>query len=214
MPLLNSSALFPVVLPDGKAIENTVYLKNAINHPRMDIGDYSYASNFSIPKDWAAELAPYLFAFSREKLTIGKFVQIAHGVRFITSSANHPMDGLSTYPFRIFKPGTMGDYDRLPVKDTVIGHDVWIGCSAIIMPGVSIGSGAIIAAGAVVTRDVKPYTIVGGNPAMPIRKRFSDPVIADLLDLAWWDWPIDRIEASLKAIETGDLDALKANRPD
>ena len=121
------------------------------------------------------------------------------------------MGGFSTYPFRVFKPETMIDYVDLPFKDTVVGHDVWIGHGATIMPGVTIGSGAIIAAGAVVTKDVAPYAIVGGNPAQVIRRRFSDDVVAALLDIAWWDWPIDRIEAKLHAIETGDLEGLRAD---
>jgi virginiamycin A acetyltransferase len=118
------------------------------------------------------------------------------------------MDGFSTYPFRVFKPETMIDYINLPSRDTIVGHDVWIGHDATVMPGVTIGSGAIIASGAVVTKNVAPYTIVGGNPAQVIRQRFSDEVIADLLDVAWWGWSIDKIEANLAAIEGADIEAL------
>ena len=209
MPLLDKDARHPIRLPDGTEIPTAVYLNQVIDHPRMVIGDYSYASNLTAPKDWAQTLSPYLFAFSREKLTIGRFCQFAHGTTFITSSANHPMAGLSTYPFRIFKPETMAAYLDLPVKDTVVGNDVWTGHGVMVMPGVTIGDGAIVAAGSVVTRDVAPYTIVGGNPAMPIRQRFADEVIAELLRLRWWDWDIDRIEAALPAIEKGDIEALK-----
>ncbi|MDI7860437.1 CatB-related O-acetyltransferase [Rhizobiaceae bacterium n13] len=210
MPLLQANLAHPIVLADGTVIKNTVYLKNVISHPRIEVGDYSYCSNFDCPEDIASALAPYLFPFSRERLVIGRFVQIAHGAVFVTSAANHPMSGFSTYPFRIFRPETVADYGDLPFKDTIVGHDVWIGYKAIILPGVTIGSGAIVAAGAVVTRDVAPYTIVGGNPAVQIRRRFASDVIEALLAIAWWDWPLERIEASLEAIETGDLDALKA----
>lgn len=209
MPLLNVDAVHPITAPNGAVITTAVYLQNVIDHPRIEVGAYSYASNFTSPADWVQTLAPYLFPVSNEKLIIGKFCQFAHGTLFITSSANHPMAGFSTYPFRVFKPETMVDYVNLPFKDTVVGNDVWIGHGAIVMPGVTIGSGAIIAASAVVTRDVPPYAIVGGNPAKVIRQRFSDEVVADLLDIAWWDWPIDRIEARLTAIEIADLAALK-----
>ena len=211
MPLLNIDAVHPITAPNGAVITTAVYLQNVIDHPRIQVGAYSYASNFTSPADWAATLAPYLFPISNEKLVIGKFCQFAHGTLFITSSANHPMGGFSTYPFRVFKPETMIDYVNLPFKDTVVGHDVWIGHGAVIMPGVTIGSGAIIAAGAVVTRDVAPYTIVGGNPAQVIRQRFDQAVVEALLDIAWWDWPIDKIEARLKAIETGNLEELSAD---
>jgi len=210
MPLLNPILAHPIKAPDGTVIRNTVYLRNVIDHPRIEVGDYSYASDFSSPDDWAATLAPHLFAFSREKLVIGRFVQIAHGVRFITSSANHPMDGFTTYPFRVFDLAATGGYVDLPFKDTLIGHDVWLGHGALVMPGVTIGSGAIVAAGAVVTRDVEPYTIVGGNPAAPIRKRFGDDVISALLDIAWWDWDPERIERNIAALESADLVALRS----
>lgn len=210
MPLLNMDAVHPITAPDGTVITNTVYLQNVIDHPRITVGVYSYASNFTPQTNWAQILAPYLFPISKERLVIGKFCQFAHGTTFITSSANHPMGGFSTYPFRVFRPETMIDYINLPSRDTVIGHDVWIGHNATIMPGVTIGSGAIIASGAVVTKDVAPYTIVGGNPAQVIRQRFSDEIVANLLRIAWWDWPIDRIEANLLAIEEADIDALRA----
>jgi virginiamycin A acetyltransferase len=208
MPYLDPSLVHPVTAPDGTAIKNTVQLANVIDHPRIDIGAFSYASDFTCPADWASTLAPYLFPFSPEKLTIGKFVQIAHGVKFITSSANHPLEGFSTYPFRIFNLAETGGYPDLPFRDTVIGHDVWIGYHALIMPGVTIGSGAIIAAGSVVTHDVEPYAIMGGNPARLIRKRFPDETISALLEIAWWDWEIEKIERHTKALEQADLPAL------
>ncbi|CAD7040240.1 acetyltransferase [Pseudorhizobium endolithicum] len=210
MPLLNADAAHPITLADGTIVKGTVHLNQVIDHPRITVGDYSYYSSFDEPVDIPGTIAPYLYPFSREKLVIGPFVQLAHGVKFITSSANHPMQGFSCYPFRIFKPETMADYAELPAKDTVIGPDVWIGYGSLVMPGVTIGAGSIVAAGSVVTRDVAPYSIVGGNPSKPIRRRFSDDVITELLAIAWWNWPIDRIEAALPAIESGDLAALRA----
>ena len=153
-------------------------------------------------------MAPYLGHGVRERLVIGKFVQIARGSYFITSSANHPMTGFTTYPFRIFKPETFG-YKDLPVKDTIVDHDVWIGRNAAIMPGVHIGAGAIVAAASVVARDVPPYAVVGGNPASIIRMRYPSEVIDELLHLAWWDWPIEKIEANLAALSSGDMAALR-----
>jgi acetyltransferase-like isoleucine patch superfamily enzyme len=208
MPLLDANATHPITLPDGTVYRDTVYLKAVVDHPRMEIGDYSYFTHSGKPEDRAQVLAPYLGHACRERLVIGKFVQIARGSYFITSSANHPMAGFTTYPFRIFKPETFG-YKDLPVKDTVVGHDVWIGHGATIMPGVHIGSGAIVAAASVVVRDVPPYAIVGGNPAGIIRMRYSIETINELLDIAWWDWPLDKIEANLGALESGDLEALR-----
>jgi virginiamycin A acetyltransferase len=208
MPLLDANLAFPVTHPDGRVSKTTMYLKNVIDHPRMEIGDYSYFTHYGRLEDTAEILAPYLWPESREKLVIGKFVQIARGAYFMTSSGNHPMGGITTYPFRIFKPETFG-YKDLPVKDTVVEHDVWIGHGAVVMPGVTIGAGAIVAAASVVTRDVPPYAVVGGNPAGIIRMRYPVEVIGEILALAWWDWPIDRIEANLAALESGDLAALK-----
>jgi virginiamycin A acetyltransferase len=208
MSLLDADAIHPITLPDGMVYCDTVYLKNVIDHPRMEIGEFSYYTHSGRPEDTAQILAPYLGRGVRERLIIGKFVQIARGSYFITSSANHPMTGFTTYPFRIFKPETFG-YKDLPVKDTVVGHDVWIGQNAAVMPGVQIGAGAIVAAASVVARHVPPYAVVGGNPATIIRMRYPRKVIDELLDIAWWDWPIDKIEANLNFLSNGNLAALK-----
>lgn len=132
----------PVRLPDGSAHSGTVFLKPAIDHPRWQVGDYSYASAFDPPADWAAHLAPYLFEFSPETLIIGKFCQIADGVRFITASANHRHDGFSSYPFAIFDGPAPGrpSLPAGPFPDTVIGPDVWIGQGARILPGAQLGA--------------------------------------------------------------------------
>lgn len=209
MALLDAKAVYPITLPDGTVFKETVHLNMVIDHPRMEIGDFSYYTHSGKLEDTAAILAPFLGPGVREKLVIGKFAQIARGSYFITSSANHPMTGFTTYPFRIFKPETFG-YKDLPVKDTIVDHDVWIGQNAAIMPGVHIGSGAIIAAASVVTRNVPPYAVVGSNPACIIRMRFTQDVIEELLRLAWWDWPLDKIEANLEALTSGDVSKLGA----
>lgn len=176
------------------------------------IGDYSYYNDFD-PNltDVRQKLMPYMHPLAPEKLVIGKFVQIAHGVQIITASANHQMDGFSTYPFNIFgEPWSSAYKANWPNKgDTVIGDDVWIGHQAIILPAVTIGAGAIIGAGSVVTKDVPPYTIVAGNPAKPIRKRFDEETISILLKLQWWNWPIDVITENIQHIVAADVARLK-----
>lgn len=209
MPFLDPRQPYRITLADGTPYRETVQLAAVIDHPRMEIGDFSYFTHPGEADETAAILAPYLYPFSQERLVIGRFVQIAREAIFITSSANHAMSGVTTYPFRVFSPDTIAGHQDLPFQDTIIGHDIWIGHGATIMPGVTIGSGAIIAARAVVTRDVTPYAIVGGNPATVIRKRFTDEEIADLLALAWWDWPLDRIELALPHLESGDIAALR-----
>ena len=201
----------PVILPDGTVHKGTVFLSAAIDHPNIDAGEYTYASAFNPPDDWAYRLAPYLYPGAPERLSIGKFCQIADGVTIITSSANHRYDGFSSFPFSIFL-----DMDRnrpsMPEAgpDTVIGHDVWLGQGATLMPGAQIGSGCIIGAKAVVSGTVPPYTIMAGNPARAVRQRFDDVTIAALLDIAWWDWPIAHITKHEAAICNADLDALRA----
>jgi virginiamycin A acetyltransferase len=209
MPFLDPRQPYPITLADGTPYRQTVQLAAVIDHPRMEIGDYSYFTHSGTAEETATILAPYLYPFSQERLVIGRFVQIAREAIFITSSATHAMSGVTTYPFRVFSPDTIDGYQDLPFQDTIIGHDVWIGHGATIMPGLTIGSGAIIATRAVVTRDVPPYTIVGGNPATVLRQRFSDTEVADLLSLAWWDWPLDTIERALPHLESGDIAALK-----
>lgn len=200
---------FPVALPDGTAHRGTVFLSAVIDHPRVTVGDYSYASAFDPPEDWAARLAPYLFPFSPERLVIGKFCQVADGVQFLTASANHRYDGISSFPFAIFGGAREGRPSLPePGADTVVGHDVWIGQGARILPGAQIGTGAIIGAGAVVGGKVPPYAIVVGNPGRVLRMRFTPEEIAILQSIAWWDWPIARILAHEAEISGGDVAAL------
>lgn len=201
----------PVPMPDGGVHEGTVFLKPVIRHPRWEIGEYTYASAHHPPQDWAFHLAPYLYDFSPERLIIGKFCQIADGVQFITASANHRYDGFTSFPFAIFGGGPVAGRASMPDPgpDTVIGHDVWLGQGARVLPGARIGSGCIVGAGAVVSGKIPPYGIVAGNPARIIRMRFEQEVIARLLDLCWWDWPIDRILAHEAALCAGDIGMLR-----
>ncbi|MAS05869.1 MAG: acetyltransferase [Ahrensia sp.] len=211
-PFLDAAARHPITLPTGDRHLATVHLARAIDHPNIEVGDYSYYSDFEPVEDYAARIAPYIYPGSPERLVIGRFVQIAHGVRFITASANHPMKGFSTYPFAVFNPDTMGAYvDEVAGHgDTVVGNDVWLGYGATVLPGVTIGDGAIIGAQAVVSRDVPPFAVVAGNPADIRRMRFDAGTVEALLEIAWWDWEIGRIEAARAAIEGGDLAALRA----
>ncbi|MDD5549401.1 MAG: CatB-related O-acetyltransferase [Sulfurovaceae bacterium] len=218
MGLLDSSKKYPMTMPDGTVIKQTVHLKEVINHPRIHVGEFTYYHNFDILEDYASFLAPYLFPLSKDSLIIGKFVQIAHGVRFITSSANHKTSGFSTYPFTTFMLTSQTTSEDITAMfeesknkgDIVVGNDVWMGMDATIMPGVKIGDGAIIGAKSVVTKDVAPYTIVGGNPATVIKKRFDDYTIKVLLDIRWWNWSIEEIEKNIEIITGNDLDALLA----
>ena len=201
----------PVVLSDGNAHAGTVFLSAAVDHPRFEIGDYTYASAHKPPEDWASHLAPYLYDFSPEKLSIGKFCQLADGVTFITSSANHRYDGFSTFPFMIFTgAGPHAPSMPDPGPDTVIGNDVWIGQGATILPGARVGNGVIVAAGSVVGGHIPDYAIVRGNPAQISRMRFDGDTIAALQEIAWWDWDIDRIVAQEAAIVGADLVKLRA----
>lgn len=211
MPFLNADAVHPLTFPDGTVHPDMVHLNRVIDHPNITVGDYSYANDFDPPEDWAARLAPYLYPGAPERLVIGRFCQIAHGVRFITASANHAMNGVTTYPFGVFDPATLegfrDGFSALP--DTEVGHDVWIGHGALILPGARIGSGSIIGAGAVVAGVVPPYAVVAGNPARVIRMRFGAAEVARLLMVGWWDWPVERIRAALPALLAADVAALE-----
>ncbi|TCL10000.1 virginiamycin A acetyltransferase [Shimia isoporae] len=207
MPLPDPKSAFPVVLPDGSTHMGTALLSAVIDQDNIEVGDFTYASDFDPPQDWAQRLAPYHFPMSKGILRIGKFCQIAHGVRFITSSANHALDGLSCYPFPIFGE-TMPDDYQPDQRDTIVGHDVWLGYGAIVGPGADIGHGAIIGAGAVVRGLIPPYSVVTGNPGTVVKRRFDDDTISRLLDIAWWNWPKDAIDLAIPAIMAGDIEAL------
>lgn len=193
---------------------STVYLQNVVTDPSIVVGEYTTYDDFvRDPRDFQKNNVLYHYPVNHERLSIGKFCSIACGARFLFNSANHALSSLSTYPFPIFF-----EEWGLPVNDVsrawdnkgdiVVGNDVWIGYEAVILAGVTIGDGAIIGARAVVAGDVPPYTIVGGVPARPIRKRFSDDVIEALLELRWWGWRPERIAANLDAIQSGDIRRL------
>ena len=177
------------------------FLKNIDSNPNIIVVDYTYYDDFEDVQNFERNVK-YHYDFIGDKLIIGKFCMIASGVTFIMNGANHKMGGITTYPFNIFGK----DWKRvepkmedLPYKgDTIIGNDVWIGANVTIMPGVKVGDGAIIATNAIVTKDVEPYTIVGGNPAVPLKKRFSDKEIERLLALQWWNWEIEKITENLE----------------
>lgn len=189
------------------------FIKNTVANPNIVIGDYTYYDDPEDSENFERNVL-YHFPFIGDKLVIGKFCALAKGVRFIMNGANHKLSGISTYPFQIFGNGwekVMPEMSDLPYKgDTVIGNDVWIGYEALIMPGVKIGNGAIVAARSVVTKDVPAYTIVGGNPAESVKERFAPDVVARLEALAWWDWPIEKITQHLALIVSVDIDALSA----
>jgi virginiamycin A acetyltransferase len=193
-------------------IENwyrTCFLKNIITNPQIIVGDYTYYDDAQDVYNFEKNVV-YLFDFIGDRLIIGKFCQIASGARFIMNGANHAMNGISTYPFEVFGKGWSNvPSNDLNKGDTVIGNDVWIGNSATIMPGVKIGHGAIIGTNALVTKDVAPYTIVGGNPGKLIRSRFEQKTIDFLLELSWWDWPIEKITKHVNAIASGNLETLR-----
>ena len=188
------------------------FIKNTVSNPNILIGDYTYYDDPEDSENFERNVL-YHFHFVGDKLIIGKFCAIARGVRFIMNGANHALGGFSSYPFYIFGNGwesATPPAESFPHKgDTIIGNDVWIGYEATIMPGITIGDGAIIAAKSVVTKDVAPYTIVGGNPAITIRQRFDNKVVRSLQEIAWWHWDIQKITRNLDKITAADIEALK-----
>ena len=195
--------------------KETVYLKNVVTDPSIIVGEFTMYNDFvNDPQQFEKNNVLYHYPINHDKLKIGKFCSIACGAKFLFNSANHTMKSLSSYPFPIFFEEWGLDVKDITSAwdnkgDIVIGNDVWIGYEAVIMAGVTIGDGAIIGTRAVVTKDVPPYTIVGGVPAKTIRKRFSDGTISDLLKMKWWDWPIAKISKNIEAIKNGNLKALK-----
>lgn len=187
------------------------FLKNIIKSPNIIVGDYTYYDDFEDVENFEKNVK-YHFDFIGDKLIIGKFCMIASGAKFIMNGGNHLTESISAYPFAIFGKDWQNAMNgkTYPFKgDTIIGNDVWIGHNATIMPGVTIGDGAIIASNATVTKNVEPYTIVGGNPAQLIKKRFSDQVIEQLLDIQWWHWDIEKITQNVQLLTSNDFEKLK-----
>jgi virginiamycin A acetyltransferase len=194
--------------------KETVYLKSTITDPNIIVGDFTMYNDFvNDPREFEKNNVLYHYPVNKEKLIIGKYCSIACGAKFMFTSGNHKMASLSTYPFPLFDEewGLNGAnitnaWDNN--GDIVIGNDVWIGYEAVIMQGVHIGDGAIIGTRAVVTKDVAPYTIVGGVPGREIRKRFSEDVIEKLLELQWWNWEEEKVQKNLQNIMSGNINSF------
>ncbi len=195
--------------------KETVYLKNVVSGANIEIGDYTIYNDFvHDPRDFERSNVLYHYPVNGDRLKIGKFCSIACGAKFLFTSGNHSLRSLSTYTFPIFFEEWGLDAKDICSAwdnkgDIVIDNDVWIGYEALILSGVTVGDGAIIGSRAVVTKDVPPYTIVGGVPAKPIRRRFDGAVIERLEKLRWWDWDIETIRRSIPAIQSGDIAALE-----
>ncbi|MDE6523567.1 MAG: CatB-related O-acetyltransferase [Muribaculaceae bacterium] len=207
---MNSNKIYP-----RTGDTQTVYLKSVITRPTIEVGDFTIYNDFvNDPRDFEKNNVLYHYPINHDRLIIGKFCSIACGAKFIFNCANHTLKSLSTYTFPLFfeewdlpKSEVATAWDNK--GDIIIGNDVWIGYDAVIMAGVKIGDGAIIGARAVVTKDVEPYSIVGGVPAKEIRKRFKPDIIEKLQYLQWWNWPENKIRDAISAIKCGDIDILE-----
>lgn len=201
--MIDPTKIFPLL-----NTERLCFLKNIINDPNIIVGDYTYYDDPENVYNFLKNVL-YHFDFIGDKLIIGKFCQIATNVRFIMNGGNHALIGFSTFPFSAFG----GEWSTVPLTpafkgDTIIGNDVWIGNSATIMPGIHVGDGAIIASNAVVTKNVEPYSIVGGNPAKLIRYRFDEKTIQALIKLQWWNWDFEKITKHAKDLATGNIELI------
>ena len=208
-------AISEKIIYPRKHDHQTVYLKNVVDAPNVSVGEYTIYNDFANdPRDFYKNNVLYHYPVNNDKLIIGKFCSIACGAKFLFTSGNHTLKSLSTYPFPIF----FDEWDLDPKNiasawdnkgDIVIGNDVWIGYEAVVLSGVKIGDGSIIGTRAVVTKDVPPYTIVGGVPAKPIRKRFDDETIDKLEKLKWWDFEPEKIKRNIAAIQSGKLEEIE-----
>ena len=197
----------PNVIHPIAGYEKEIYVKPTVTNPNIIVGDFTYIADLEFESH-----VTHFYPWSKDKLIIGKFCQIASGVEFMMNDANHQMNAVSTFPFYTLEGWEMDapDSTDMPFKgDTVIGNDVWIGQNAVILPGVHIGDGAIIGANSVVGSDVDPYTIVVGNPAKPLRKRFDTELIELLLRFKWWDKSIDEINKLIPFLTYSELDKVK-----
>ena len=202
----------PETIHPIKGYERLVFLKNFVKAPNIFIGDYTYYDDRRHgPEKFEEYNVLYNYDFAKVKLVIGKFCALAAETRFIMTG-DHKLDAISTYPFPVFGHGWESAFNvsDLPVKgDIIVGNDVWIGYDALIKNGVTIGNGAIVAARAVVVKDVPAYSIVAGNPAKVVKMRFDDTTVKRLQKLAWWDWPIEKINRNLKTLCHLDVDQLE-----
>lgn len=196
----------PMTLHPVAGHDRVVFLKPLITSAKIVVGDYTYYDD----PDGATNFAErnVLYGYGPERLVIGKYCAIAAQTKFIMAGANHSTTGVSTFPFTIFggewAASTLDLISSIPSRgDTVVGNDVWLGFASLVMPGVRIGNGAIVATGSVVTSDVPPYTVVGGNPARVIKQRFSDADIERLERAAWWDWPVEMVTKHARTIMAG-----------
>lgn len=197
----------PNVVHPVAGYDREIYVKPTIANPQIVVGDFTYIADSEFESH-----VTHLYPWSRDRLVIGKFCQIAAGVEFVMNDANHQMNAVSTFPFYTLEGWDIEppSASEMPFKgDTVIDNDVWIGQNATILPGVHIGDGAIVGANSVVGSDVAPYTIVAGNPAKPLRKRFDDELIQILLELKWWDKSVDEINALIPVLTCSDLDKVR-----
>ena len=201
------------IIPDPNDVypvagyDREIYVKPTVTNPNILVGDFTYIADSEFESH-----VTHLYEWNGDKLIIGRFCQIASGVEFVMNGANHQMNAVSTYPFYTLKGWDMEApaADDLPLKgDTVIGNDVWIGQNAVILPGVHIGDGAIIGANCVVGSDIEPYTVVAGNPAKVLRKRFDDELIELLLKFRWWDKSTEEINALIPLLTCSNLEKVK-----
>ena len=203
------NTLYPLV----SCVNRTCFLKNIVTRSNIIVGDYTYYDDEVDVRNFEKNVL-YHYDFLGDKLIIGKFCQIASDVKFFMNGMFHMMESFSTYPFMIFSEECRKKYPpdaKFPFKgDTVIGNDVWIGYNSAFMPGVKVADGAIIGTNALVTKNIGPYEIWGGNPAKIIRKRFSDEVIELLLKIQWWNWNIKKIEENVSALISNDIEKLKS----
>ena len=198
----NPNTIHPIV-----GYEKEIYVKPTLTNPNIIVGDFTYIAD----TDFESHVT-HFYPWSKDKLIIGKFCQIAGGVEFMMNDANHQMSAVSTFPFYTLEGWDMEPpkADDMPFKgDTVIGNDVWIGQNATILPGVHIGDGAIIGANSVVGSNVDPYTIVVGNPAKSVQKRFDDELISLMLEWKWWDKTVEEINSLIPILTSSDMDAVK-----
>ena len=202
-PNPNPNTIHPIA-----GYDNEIYVKPTITNPNIIVGDFTYIAD----SEFESHVTNF-YPWSRDRLVIGRFCQIAAGVEFMMNDANHQMSAVSTFPFYTLEGWDMDapSPSDMPYKgDTVIGNDVWIGQNAVILPGVHVGDGAIIGANSVVGSNVEPYTIAAGNPAREIRKRFDEELIGLMESFRWWDRSIEEINSLIPILTCSDLEKVRA----